>query len=127
MQTLKDVAQQARFQAMQPGAISERQALDAAITAVANVDPAHGHLVITLDSTQGGCQIMTSNNAVWLYPPIKECIGWNAAVSVGRHHGQPSGETWFGTERAKDAQGRTWERTFVAVMDDFGSLVEVAS
>ena len=39
MQTLKDVAQQARFAAMQPGAISERKALNAAIDTASAYQP----------------------------------------------------------------------------------------
>lgn len=33
--------------------------------------------------------------------------------------------TWYGTEVAVDEAGRQWTRSYDAVIDDFGNLVEV--
>jgi hypothetical protein len=32
---------------------------------------------------------------------------------------------WFGRERRRDTDGRIWERSIWAIVDDFGTLVEV--
>lgn len=49
-------------------------------------------------------------------------IGGNFARLHGSRH-----VTWYGTERLLDQLGRVWARTYQAVIDDFGNLVEVAA
>lgn len=38
-----------------------------------------------------------------------------------------AGPAWRGNDERLDMKGRTWERRFRAVQDDFGNLVEIAS
>lgn len=45
----------------------------------------------------------------------------------GRTHNSPYGTTWFGRDVLLDQHGRKWTRDWGAVVDDFGTLVEVAS
>jgi len=47
--------------------------------------------------------------------------------SFQRRHDGTHGTTWFGTERQIDQHGRTWQRSYKAVIDDFGNLVEVSA
>lgn len=45
----------------------------------------------------------------------------------GHHHRLHGSEycTWHGVEHAVDEAGRRWTRNYDAVIDDFGTLVEV--
>jgi hypothetical protein len=45
--------------------------------------------------------------------------------SYQRRHGSEWGIEWFGHEVQVDQLGRAWQRDFDAVVDDFGTLVEV--
>lgn len=45
--------------------------------------------------------------------------------NFGRHYEKELNGYWAGQENLKDQLGRTWSRFFKAVVDDFGSLVEV--
>ena len=127
MRRLSDLAQATRRAAMQPTAQTERQALAQAIARVAQCGAEDGHIAITLGTRSQRCTVVAHNNAVWLYPPHDTIGEYTSVLSIGRLHGHPLGKTWFGTESATDTQGREWERRFDAVVDDFGTLIEVAA
>lgn len=128
MQTLKEVARAGRFAAMQPAAIAERLALNAAIDRAALAGAQAGQVAITLLSHQHPCRPMGSRadcNSVSLYPPADIGGVFTSAMHINRRHGNELGKTWYGTQTATDSKGRVWERWFNAVVDDFGNLVEV--
>jgi hypothetical protein len=49
----------------------------------------------------------------------------SSSVTLMHHHGRQSLPRWSGVEVRRDPDGRRWERSFRAVVDDFGTLVEV--
>mgnify|MGYP000172627114 CR=1 FL=1 len=56
------------------------------------------------------------------------CISWLRGADghrFQRMHASPFAITWFGEEKMVAQDGRVWSRDFHAVVDDFGSLVEV--
>lgn len=119
MNCLKEVAQQARFQAMQPVAVTKRQALDAAIAA-APQQPEQ----IVLDLPTGRHRWSGYHQ----YPALSFSLFDTANRSCGhwgRMHGCEYGTTWYGRAVAFDKNGCKWVRDWDAVIDDFGDLVEV--
>lgn len=119
MQSLKQVAQAARFDAMQPQAVSERHALAAALTAAAN-DPEQ--IVLSV----------ADNTHRWSgyhgYPSL--CYsGYDSQARPGvywdRMHGDVHTPGWYIRQVAYDQHCRKWERSFNCTVDDFGDLVEV--
>ncbi len=50
---------------------------------------------------------------------------FQSSVRLTRYYQWDSEPAWYGHETRRDTEGRTWERTFYALVDDFGSLVEV--
>jgi hypothetical protein len=50
---------------------------------------------------------------------------WETRVDLWCLHDHWNVTRWSGEEQRTDADGRRWERRIVAVVDDFGSLVEV--
>lgn len=67
------------------------------------------------------------------YPPDWICglDNWASSADLSqtfnRQHASPHGITWYGNERLIDQHGRQWERSYNAVQDDFGNLVEVSA
>lgn len=51
--------------------------------------------------------------------------GHTASVTLYQSHGRESQVKWSGIESRYDTDGQRWERSFRAVVDDFGTLVEV--
>lgn len=51
--------------------------------------------------------------------------GSGGGAHFSRLHDSTHGTTWYGYEKQQDQLGRTWERRYSAVVDDFGDLVEV--
>lgn len=47
------------------------------------------------------------------------------SVTLMQNHGRQSRAKWSGTEVRCDTDGQRWERFIRAVVDDFGTLVEV--
>lgn len=75
-------------------------------------------------------------DALTLYPNADApSYGWDAGSVFayagdsyfGRMFDSPYGTTWFGSDALVDQHGRTWTRSWGAVVDDFGNLVEVAA
>ena len=123
MQTLKQVAKAHRFAVMQPAAVQarndERLALDAAIAATP-----HRTEQIVLDLPVGKHRW----SGYHTYPSLGFDLFDHAAQTCGhwqRTHGCEFGRTWFGRAVAYDQHGNRWERSWDAVVDDFGNLVEV--
>lgn len=50
---------------------------------------------------------------------------WESRIDLFFQHDRWTVARWSGEEQRTDEHGRTWERRFQAVVDDFGSLVEV--
>jgi hypothetical protein len=48
------------------------------------------------------------------------------SITLIQSHGRQSQDKWIGTEVRHDTKGHRWERSFRAVVDDFGALVEVS-
>ena len=48
------------------------------------------------------------------------------SISLVQNHGRQSQFKWNGSEVRYDTDGRRWERSIRAVVDDFGALVEVS-
>lgn len=122
---------------------TERQALDAAISAAVNFIAGFED-----DTIQDGvpAQILAQLRAITHSPaivlePLPEvaaysgflresnyCAIWAGSCRIhfhrayDRRHCTP----WFGDETRIDQLGREWEHHFDAVIDDFGDLVEVA-
>lgn len=119
---------------------TERQALDAAISAAVNFIAGFED-----DTIQDGvpAQILaqlraiTHSPAIVLEPPpafaarylsdTSYCSMWagDFRVSFQRGYNRNWCTPWFGFETRIDQLGRVWERHFHAVIDDFGDLVEV--
>lgn len=101
---------------MHPPTQTERQALDAAIGAIAgdSADP----IVLTPIAAKPGDMRWSGAG----------CTSWFQG-SQGHHFQRIFGNryaiTWFGEEKMVDQHGRVWSREFDAVIDDFGNLVEV--
>jgi len=118
MRRLSEVAEQARYQAIQPAAVTERHALDAALAA-------------TPDQPE---QILLTRRAA--DPQRTWWLGCYCSASADTHiapvcsfwpiRDQDSGSGWYVKEIAYDAKGNPWERSYCATVDDFGNLVEVA-
>lgn len=47
------------------------------------------------------------------------------SITLFQNHGRQSQAKWSGTEVRYDTDGQRWERSIRAVIDDFGTLVEV--
>lgn len=116
MQTLKEVARQGRFVAMKPQAITEREALDAAIVATPH-QPEQIMLRRLAADPQRTWWIDTYCNA-----STKQGV---AVCSFWPHWNVGHSAAWHVNESAYDAKGTRWERGYSATVDDFGNLVEV--
>lgn len=55
---------------------------------------------------------------------LQYASNWSGSSFQRRYDGD-HGVTWFGTEQQIDQHGREWQRRYSAVVDDFGTLVEV--
>lgn len=138
MQTIKDVAQQARYQAMQPGAISERQALDAAIKR------AVGSAAFVRSISAIVAEAMTPDDGACVLPPVcpetrrfeislpQWGIGYEISDGAGfslsacQYRTGDYAGLWLASEERVDGNGACWHRSFGRmVMDDFGNLVKV--
>lgn len=119
MQRLSQVAQQARFAAMLPAAITERQALDAALAAT----PYIGEQIVLQPAPQKvRVEFWNIGNAINVRDE-----DYRTVAHVQRDHDSDEPWRWYGSVRLTDQLGREWVRRVAMVTDDFGDLVEVAS
>lgn len=119
MQRLSEVARKARFAAMQPAAITERQALDAAITAT----PYIGEQIVLQPAPQKvRVEFWNIGKAITVRDE-----DYRTVAHVQRDHDSDEPWRWYGSVRLTDQLGREWVRRVQMVTDDFGDLVEVAS
>ena len=138
MQTLKQVAKAHRFAVMQPAAITERQALDAAIKRAVSCAP----FVQSISAALAG--VLTPDDGTCVLPPLcqqsrqvkfhnpSHGMGYDvedgAGYKIGGHQSThpEMNRQWLISETRLDGEGRTWT-SFGGrmVIDDFGSLVEV--
>lgn len=51
---------------------------------------------------------------------------WAAYIDHAPSPDGPPPGVWYGRETRKDSSGSEWSRTFRAVVDDFGRLIEVS-
>lgn len=136
MQTLANIAQQARRAAMQPQATTERQALDAAIKRAVNSTGfarAVGAMVAECLATEERANVLPppcaatlvhNHNHDDLWVDSSDRAGWESYF-YRVFDGQAAG-FWRGSESRRDSTGRVWTHTFFrSVVDDFGTLVEV--
>lgn len=133
MQTYRNIAQQNRFEAMQPAPVpasgdhtststAERHAVAAAIDQANHCRVTSDQIVLDATPTHGrridwvrGCRALVVRSADW------DTLMW-----VQRDHDSATPWRWYGTETRKDADGRAWQRSLGGlVCDDFGTLVEV--
>jgi hypothetical protein len=138
MQTLKELSRASRFQAMLPAAITERQALDAAIKRAvgsASFSRVLGSIVAECLSAEETGIVLPPPCAATLHHCYHRGDTWTSSRDGAgyacwfyrRHSGEDAG-FWTGNESRIDSTGRTWSsRLERAVIDDFGDLVEVAS
>lgn len=137
MQTLKQTAQQGRFQAMLPPAVAERQALAKAISATMR-SAEFGRILTSitedaLDKIAAKPQgiVLTElaghKKVEFLCRETVICVkrGFDNVTWVQRNHAASDPWLWFGDEKQVDQFGRSWERSLRMVCDDFGDLVEV--
>ena len=98
---------------------TERQALDAAIDAALSAVSEAIVLTPIVSHHDGAMQWLENSNycSGYVRPHM-----WHW---YQRTHGNRDGTPWFGHERMVDQFGRLWGRSFDAIVDDFGSLVEV--
>jgi len=117
VQRLSQVARTARFAAMHPAAITERQALDRALAATP-----HQPEQIVLSRPSADPQ-----RTWWLHDYCSASTDQGSAVcSFWRDWNLGQSAAWHVNANAYDANGTRWERGYMATVDDFGNLVEVA-
>lgn len=105
---------------MQTPIQTERQALDAAINAViaSATRPATGAIILA--------PIKCATKPRWLESGRSCYYGsGRQETHIQRMFDSEHGTTWFGRETRSDQLGRLWDRSFHAVVGDFGDLVEV--
>lgn len=104
---------------MQTPTIGERQALDAAIAATCSEAP--DPVTLTAPAHQDlRFEFLDDSNYSY------STLGLAGGFAIHRHHCYLHDRPWFVEEKRVDQHGRIWNRTFKAVVDDFGTLVEVA-
>lgn len=70
--------------------------------------------------------LLRNNSAPPRYFDFPDALGgYSDGSFFDRLHGNRQGTTWFGYESRHDELGRKWRRNYNAVVDDFGTLVEV--
>lgn len=104
---------------MQTPTASERHALDAAIAVTCSeaLDPA---TLPSLDEQRHRYLFLDGTN--FCYSRSESAAG----ISIDRYHQTTERAAWRVREDQVDQYGRRWSRSSDAVVDDFGTLVEVA-
>lgn len=125
---------------MQTPAHTERQALDTAIAAAASFiegfeddklqDGVPAQILAQLRAVSGGPEqiVLTAvarSAAPWWYNGNSCHVDQFGDVRFFRSHGKDYQAPWWCIVSMVDQDGRLWQRTFDAVIDDFGDLVEV--